>query len=679
MGKILRIDLTNRSISTIDTKQYEQWGGGHGMGSAIFWDLCKDKGIKAFDPGNVVTVMTSPLSGTLTPSASSRTEIQGIGPQSWPYEWFTRSNVGGRFSAMLKFAGWDGVVVEGKASEPVWIDIRNHKVEIKDANGLWGLDAYEAQQEIWSEVNDGENYGTWNQVGTGRDGGRSTQRPAVLTIGQAGENLARNAVIMHDAGNAAGQGGLGGVWGSKNLKAISVIGTGSVEVADPNALLQARIWLHEGYHYNVDEPIHESPVDNMPVYGTITRSPGYATLYIPYTEPSRAKGCTGCYNNCRRKTSSGYSNEASCVESLFYMTEKMEDTHKATDLLQRYGINVYDIMQHGYLRDLYMRGIIGPGKQIHSDLPFEKYGELEFAEALTKAIAFREDIGADLAEGMPRAIEKWGLLDDMNKGLVTFPNWGYFEHYDPRLEIEWSYGSILGDRDINEHDLNWLVHWMPLVCDAVGQEPIVSAQRVAEQISSKLVIYNDPMMLDYSEEGIYSDAKVKMVSWHRHYTRYFKQSMLFCDWAWPNFLSVNNPEMKGFTPEGEPKFLNAVMGTNMTFEEGMEIGRKIWNLDRAIWIMQGRHRDQEVFNDYVYDVPTSAPYHLPIFKDGQWSFDVNLGRTLDRDKFEDWKSKYYTHEGWDPSSGWPKRSTLEGIGLGYVADELAKNGKLGRE
>ncbi len=679
MGKILRVNLTEKKISTIDTKDYQQWGGGHGMGSAIFWDLVEDKTISAFDPKNVVTIMTSPLVGTLTPSAASRTEVQGIGPQSWPYEWFTRSNFGGRFAPMLKYAGWDGIIVEGKSESPVWLDIRNHDVKIKDATGYWGMDTYETQQEIWDEVNNGEDYGNWNQVGTGRDGGSSTQRPAVVAIGQAGENLSRIACLVHDAGNGAGQGGFGGVFGSKNLKAISVIGTGSVEVADPNALMQARIWLKEQHGYNVDNPLRESPVDNFALYGTINRSPGFGPLLLNVTEPSRPKGCVGCYMNCRRKTSTGNSNESSCVESLFYTSDGPEAAHIATDYLQKYGINVYGILQHGYLRDLYKMGVLGPGKEIHSELPYEKYGKLEFAEALTRAIAYREDIGEDLAEGLPRAIEKWGRLEDIESGLIKLPNWGYNEHYDPRLEVEWSYGSILGDRDINEHCLNFSVHWLPLVCNAIGQEPIISAEDNVNTVASKLVIYDDPMMLDYSEEGIYSEAKAKMISWHRYYTRFWKQSMLYCDWAWPFFVNANVPDFKGFTPEGEPKFYNAVTGKNITFEEGMAIGRKIWNLDRAIWILQGRHRDQEVFAGYVYDVPTSVPYELTVFENGKWIYSDCLGRTLDRQKFEDWKTMYFELEGWEPSSGWPKRSTLEEIGLGYVADELEAKGKLGGE
>ena len=133
-GKILRINLTGRKATTIPTSRYEQWVGGHGIGSAIFFDLVKDKSIDGFDPANVITIMTSPLSGTLVPGASGRTEVQGIGVQSIPIGWFTRSNFGGRFSAMLKFAGWDGIVIEGRADEHVWLDIRNDRVKIRNCS-----------------------------------------------------------------------------------------------------------------------------------------------------------------------------------------------------------------------------------------------------------------------------------------------------------------------------------------------------------------------------------------------------------------------------------------------------------------------------------------------------------------------------------------------------------------
>ena len=193
-GKILRLNLTDRSTGVIDTSQYEQWGGGHGMGSAIFWDLCRDKTVSGFDPGNVITIMASALSGTLSPS-SARCEVQGIGPQGYPVEWFTRSSFGGRFAAQLKYAGWDGIVIEGRASSPVWVNVVNNVVSFEDAGRLWGLDTRRTQEEIWTMVM----------------GGPVTEKPAVLCIGPAGERLSRIAVLLHDGGNAAGQGGFGGV------------------------------------------------------------------------------------------------------------------------------------------------------------------------------------------------------------------------------------------------------------------------------------------------------------------------------------------------------------------------------------------------------------------------------------------------------------------------------------
>jgi aldehyde:ferredoxin oxidoreductase len=209
-GKIARIDLTKRKITVFPTSDYEQWVGGHGMGSAIFWDLVKDKTIDGFDPANVMTLMTSPLSGTLVPAASGRTEVQAIGVQSYPIGWFTRGNFGGRFSPMLKFAGWDGIVLEGKADTPVWIDIRDNDVQIRECKSLslWGKSTWDCQKIIWDYVAGGRVYGDWFNPEE-QSGGRTTQRPAVLAIGPAGENMSRLACLIHDASNAAGQGGFG--------------------------------------------------------------------------------------------------------------------------------------------------------------------------------------------------------------------------------------------------------------------------------------------------------------------------------------------------------------------------------------------------------------------------------------------------------------------------------------
>lgn len=687
-GKILRIDLTKQAVSTIDTAKYKKWGGGHGMGSAIFWDLCPDKTVGAFDPANVVTIMTSPLSGTLAPAVAGRTEVQGIGAQGYPVEWFTRSNFGGKFSGQLKYAGWDGIVIEGKAPKPVWVDIRNDKVEIRSADGIWGLDTTEAQEEIWRRVQ-GEMQDKWNTMGTSRDAGRTTQRPAVLTMGPAGETLCRMAALIHEAGSGAGQGGFGAVWGSKNLKAISVIGTGGVKVADAKALMDARLWTRQYTHTGHPEDYTGGGNSNF------ASAPGSgAKPFGPSEQPGAPMGCLGCHRDCRVRWKSGASNGSSCVDYFFYDAHvKARNGGKgtqtildATELLQRRGLNAYQMEAAIlWLGALAKQGIAGPGKEIDTDLPFDKIGELSFLQALITKIEKKQDIGKYLHEGLALAAEKLGRYEqDTTTGILPLQEWGYPQHYDARTEVEWGYGSLVGERDINEHDFNNFVFWGPSIAALYGIEPACPADKLSEIMAEKLSPYNDPMMMDYSDEGIYSESMAKLVAWHRHYTRFYKQSLNFCDWAWGDYFNPYGPDGRGLTGEGEPKFFNAVTGQNITFVEGIEIGRRIWNLDRAIWILQGRDRKMEVFTGYNYEtgaVPGfttyEAPYVMPVHENGTWSYKSVAGRKLDREKVEEWKTKFFKLEGWDTKTGWPTRKTLEELDLGDVADALAAANKLG--
>ena len=676
-GKILRVNLTDRKISTLDTKNYEQWVGGHGIGSAIFWDLVKDKAISGFDIRNVITIMTSPLGGTLAPAASSRTEVQGIGVQSYPIEWFTRSNFGGRFGPMLKYAGWDGIVLEGKADNPVWLDIRNGEIELKDARRLWGLDTWQTQKEIWKEVMGGDPFGGWMHLGKAENGKRTTQKPAVLTIGPAGENLSRTACLLHDAGNAAGQGGFGGVWGSKNLKAISVIGTGSIQIADPNALMESRLWAYKKFDYHVD-------------YRSGIRDP-HLFMFWDRPQQARLQSCIGCHEGCRNRYGKGHGNESQCVETLFYSRfDKIKHKGKqtdaafiATDLLQKYGINAYEAMRGlEYMDKLNKMGVLGPGRQIDCALPFDQLGEVEFAEKFLRMIAYREGIGDDFAEGFFRAAQRWGRLEeDLKTGILPYPYWGLPEHsYDPRAEVSWGYSTILGDRDANEHDFNFLF-WWPSKKIWEGESPEYPAEWITKIIAEKLAPYEgDQLMLDYSTDNIYSQHMVKLVAWYRHYTRFWKQSVLYCDYRWPDFVNRGRQDGRGLTGEGEPRFLNDVTGKKYSFLEGMEIGRKIWNLDNAIWVLQGRHRDMVHFADYIYTEPFKGMgnmYYLPGRKNGKWDYIRVNDRHLDRDKFEEFKTKYYKFEGWDHRTGWPKRDTLESLGLNHVAEVLTAKAKLG--
>jgi aldehyde:ferredoxin oxidoreductase len=189
-------------------------------------------------------------------------------------------------------------------------------------------------------------------------------------------------------------------------------------------------------------------------------------------------------------------------------------------------------------------------------------------------------------------------------------------------------------------------------------------------------------MLDFSAANIYSEPMARLVSWQRYYTRFWKQSMLFCDARWPDFINIHRPDFIGATGIAEPRYVKAVTGKDLTFEEGIHLGRKIWNLDHAIWTLQGRHRDMVHFADNVYEQMPRFPAEVPIVylpgkENGKWGYHGYTYRTLDRDRFDEFKTRFYELQGWELATGYPTRSTLESLGLGYVADELEESGKLG--
>ncbi len=665
-GKILRVNLTTQKISTINTSQYEQWGGGHGICSAIFWDLCKDKTVSGRDPGNVVTIMTSPLTGTQAPCAG-RTELTGIGLESYPIEWYNRGNFGGRFGVNLKMAGWDGIVIEGRANALCWIKIVDDKVSIEDAKPIKGMDAWDTQTYLWALQSEDVRGGHWKA--------NNTQRPAILCTAAAGEAGSRMACLIHDAGNAVGEGGFGGVFGSKNLKAVSVIGTGSIEVADPRGLFDARRWL-----MGQVIPVPAGPAS---------------------TPTFRASGCAGCAIPCRRRDTKSSNNDSQCTDTKWYAGENLENTNPqmplpeqqvATEFVQRYAINATHARElHIYLGELYRAGILGKGKAVDPyPLIMESYGTLGFSEEYLKAISSRQGIGADLSEGAARAALKWGRLEqDLDSGLMQFPQWGY--PYHSSGEPQWAYGSLLGERDVNEHTMRSMYPSKALA-------KTLPAGQLAEMMAKKLIPYDgDPFMVDYSDGppyGIYSLHFAKLIAWNRHYGRFWKQSVQYCDQSdfIPSFMPSRRAKI-GLTPDAEPRFFNAVTGQNLSFADGVELGRKIWNLDRAIWVLQGRSRDLEKFAGFMHKpgmgyggaaAKTNKTYcsgklgdiNFPVYKDGKWGYDNLKERVYSREGVEAFKTAFYELEGWDTRTGSPTRKTLESLGLKNVADELAAKGKL---
>jgi aldehyde:ferredoxin oxidoreductase len=676
-GKILRVNLTTKQISSIDTSKYEAFGGGYGIATAIFWDLCVAPGgwdlQDPFDSRNIVSLMTSPLTGSSVPFGG-RTSVSGLAPQSWPISWFSRSNFGGSFAIMLKLAGWDGVVIEGKSDVPVYINIVDDKVTVEDAKSLWGLSTWETQEEIWrmQSANVPVRYGAeWQKLASGY----TTLRPAIVTIGPAGENKSRVGSLVHGAGSGAGQGGFGGVLGSKNLKAVAVMGTGSVKVADPKAVWAAREWY----------------AAKWPLSGQGSRL------------STGVSACMGCNKACRTRNTA-FGNESNCMDTVWYNIQSPPfkrtapvDRLKGGDIIQKYGLNAFDTCFGGpmyfetpghpiqpsvpastgagwYFRRMYDLGVIGPGKKFDTHpLVMDQYETIEFAESYANAISKRIGIGDLLAEGVARFSEKIGRISDMND-ILRCPAWGYVDHWT-MPNVEWAYGTLTDSRDINNHDMQ------------MGPNKQFTCEDYVKMVATETPPNNDPFAFDYSwqgdqayKTGVYSDHKARFVAWRQHYAMFYKESVLYCDWAFANYYNAAAPGGKGATPEAEPVFFNAVTGKNLKFEDGIEIGRRIWNLKRAIFALQGRHRDMEKFAGFMYRPGASAAAlggNLPVYDGSSWSWKKLTDLYLDEKGVEQWKTAFYTVEGWDSKTGYPTRKTLEGLGLKHVADVLEAREKLG--
>jgi aldehyde:ferredoxin oxidoreductase len=429
----------------------------------------------------------------------------------------------------------------------------------------------------------------------------------------------------------------------------------------------------------VSAPVrHNTPPLPVDLYGNGTEG---------RPENHRPQSCMGCHAGCRARYAGGKANEAACAATLFYGdADSLDIKIEAVDLMNRYGFNAYDLVRGlPYLKSLYSKGLLGPSGPIHCELNWGDYGSLSFIQDFLAAVAYRKtSFGDTVADGFRRAIAQWGRDDDLGAEAM-FPYWGVPEHgYDPRAELEWGYGSILGDRDINEHCIN-AIHYYAMVYPMlilyggrINAEDTVSiyTEKMIPQSSDYSNSADRLQMLNFADGNMYSIHIARLVSWHRHYTRYYKQSLLYCDLKWPDMINNSRPDNIGSTGTVEPKFMKAITGQDVSFLDGMRIGRKIWNLDNAIWTLQGRHRDMVQFADYIYNEDLTTSFSMPALSSaGRWSYANVSGRHIDRSSFESFKTNFYTYEGWDPATGWPTRATLIGLGMSDVANTLSGSGK----
>jgi aldehyde:ferredoxin oxidoreductase len=252
-GALLEVDLSGRKASKVPLSPEDArlYIGGRGLGMKLLTDRLKRPGVDALSPENPLLFMPGPFSGFPIPSAA-RTCVVAKSPRTSPLRskypaasTVSYANMGGFFGPEIRFAGYDGIVVTGRASGPVYIHIDDDKVEVRDASKFKGFGTDEFDRRLTEELGD--------------------RRFRTCYIGPAGENLVPYAAILNTAARAAGRGGVGCVMGSKNLKALAVRGTGMPGVAGHERFLTALGAVRKDFRTNFPEGFG---VDEWRRYGT---------------------------------------------------------------------------------------------------------------------------------------------------------------------------------------------------------------------------------------------------------------------------------------------------------------------------------------------------------------------------------------------------------------------------
>lgn len=423
-GKILRVNLTTRTVKVeaLDEAKARKYIGGRGFGTKMMMDEVDPK-VDALSPANKLMIVTGPLTGTATPTggrymAVTKSPLTGT---------IASSNSGGYFGAELKFAGWDAIILEGKASAPVYLNIIDGKVEILDAAPLWG--------KVLSATTD-----TLEKA--------HGDKARILAIGPAGERLSLLAAIMNDRWRAAGRSGVGAVMGSKNLKAIVVRGSGKVAIANDEALKAAfavcMTKIKENGVTGTGLPaygtavlvniINENgafPTNNFQesVFGKAEEISGetLAEKYLKKKDPCyRCPIACGRYCEVDDIKGGGPEYETIWAFGADCGVSSLKDVIKANYWCNEYGLDTISAGSTlAAAMELYQRGLVK--KADFGDGPELTFGNADAIVEWTKRMGKAEGFGAKLALGSYRLCDSYGVPElSMSVKKQEMPA------YDPR-------------------------------------------------------------------------------------------------------------------------------------------------------------------------------------------------------------------------------------------------------
>lgn len=615
-GTLLWVDLTDRKISKVPTSDYEpeKYLGGVGLNSKIFWEMGCPR-VPAFHPENPLMLSTGPLTGTGGPF--TRATMCTIAPQCFPDELFTYSGFGGKFPSELKYAGYDGIVIVGKADKPVYLWIHDEDAEIKDASDLWGLDTFQTQTVLTN----------------------SYPRASVLTIGPAGENMSRIAIILNETSGAAGQGGYGAVMGAKNLKAIVTRGTGTVKIAKPDEFMEfirqrkiAGEWTASVNQKHFRYPNMLPRMNDLKV-----------EMEAKYLK--KFSGCYACPYQCHGVYDvPGVGQSASMCADWWYGNlhpGKAKSCWEGSVLSQRLGINNFET---GAIMKFLERCIKDEGmKREDFGLSFDPVfsGDPESGNGVEKAHhEFLNDLLGGIAsgtspfsQGAARVAEQFG---QHTRGIYDSisPARGYAPHWNVGVGENLHWATDTRDPFNSCHDYTEAYDGTGFgknraVADWFG---VPGGYLAGENTGKPRQIYR---------------GTERLTAWVQH-NQSLKNSLLICEFASLPGQYFHPPDMD--VRIFESRLLSFVTGIDVSAGELWTTGERIWNLRRAIMVLrENRHRDDDAVNR---------------------SFAMSLPEPLDEEQWEALLDRYYKLRGWDVSTGVPTRAKLEELGLKDIADKI---------
>jgi aldehyde:ferredoxin oxidoreductase len=408
LGKILRVDLNQASLwdETLNENYARKFLGGSGLAARYLYDLL-DASTDPLSPENPLFFLTGPLVGTSISSAGrysvcARSPLTGI---------WGEANSGGFFGPELRYAGYDGVLVTGKAEKPIWLSIVNGQAALHPAGELWGSDIYTTQSRLRTVLRD--------------------QKVRVACIGLAGENLVKLAGIANDHGRFAARTGLGAVMGSKNLKAIAVRGSGEVPLYAPQEykavtkqilrlykddfLAQSLRQYGTAVGVNLSHMLGDLPIRYFQL-GEYAPADDLSGVDLAEKYLTRNTACYKCVIACGRETHSAMYNDSKVdgpeYETLgslgsLLMIFDLEAVIHAGHLCNYYGMDVISLgVTIGLACELFERGLLTSKDTGGLEI---RYGDAEMVFRLIELTARQQGFGAVLAEGNAALADRVGV------------------------------------------------------------------------------------------------------------------------------------------------------------------------------------------------------------------------------------------------------------------------------